>query len=53
MRVVVKLPDGEDVAERIEEAISLAEKAREILESLTVEPELTFEIEPTDGRGQS
>lgn len=53
MRVVIKLPDGTNVAERVKTAISLAEEAREILESLTIEPEFTFEIEPTDGIGQS
>lgn len=53
MKVVVRMPDGRSVSEMIAEAISLAGRAREILESLTLEPEVTLEPDARDETGRS
>ena len=43
----------DEVADRIERAIALADEARAILESLTVDASLSVDVEPTDETGRT
>ena len=53
LRVTVRDANCDEVADRIERAIALADEARAILESLTVDASLSVDVEPTDETGRT
>ena len=53
LRVTVRDVNCDEVADRIERAIALADEARAILESLTVDASLSVDVEPTDETGRT
>lgn len=52
-RVTVRDANCDEVTDRIERAIALADEARAILESLTVDASFSVDVEPTDETGRT